>query len=251
MTFLMYIRYSFHDYTIQTYGRLWDSKAWRASCQKKYGMVDGIIAILGFLFRNRQSEFRRLTTSTAERPAGLSFHTFRTSYCDTSRSPTSTMATQFSTIIGRYAVKAGRSTVPRARPNLSSTFPAAIATHFLMNSARLVPSRNFASDDGSHSDFAPQRKQVKNDIDEAVEMIKEHVKEHPVMLYMKGSPNMPMCGFSSRVVQVLKGTGVDFSSVNVLDYPSIREGVKKFSEWPTIPQLYVNGEFIGGSCSCN
>lgn len=161
------------------------------------------------------------------------------------------MATQFSTIIGRYAVKAGRSTVPRARPNLSSTFPAAIATHFLMNSARLVPSRNFASDDGSHSDFAPQRKQVKNDIDEAVEMIKEHVKEHPVMLYMKGSPNMPMCGFSSRVVQVLKGTGVDFSSVNVLDYPSIREGVKKFSEWPTIPQLYVNGEFIGGSCSCN
>ncbi|KAL3910321.1 MAG: hypothetical protein SGILL_007737 [Bacillariaceae sp.] len=55
-----------------------------------------------------------------------------------------------------------------------------------------------------------------------------------------------MCGFSARVVQVLQNEGVDFSSVNVLDYPDIREGVKKFSEWPTIPQLYVKGEFIGG-----
>jgi monothiol glutaredoxin len=55
-----------------------------------------------------------------------------------------------------------------------------------------------------------------------------------------------MCGFSARVVQILKAEGVDFASVNVLDYPSIREGVKKFSDWPTIPQLYVDGEFIGG-----
>ena len=57
---------------------------------------------------------------------------------------------------------------------------------------------------------------------------------------------MPMCGFSATVVQILQAEGVDFSSVNVLDYPDIREGVKKYSEWPTIPQLYVNGEFIGG-----
>lgn len=57
---------------------------------------------------------------------------------------------------------------------------------------------------------------------------------------------MPMCGFSAKVVQILQTEGVDFSSVNVLDYPDIREGVKKFSEWPTIPQLYVDGEFIGG-----
>jgi len=57
---------------------------------------------------------------------------------------------------------------------------------------------------------------------------------------------MPMCGFSATVVKVLQDQGADFSSVNVLDYPSIRDGVKKFSEWPTIPQLYVNGEFIGG-----
>ena len=57
---------------------------------------------------------------------------------------------------------------------------------------------------------------------------------------------MPMCGFSARVVKILQQEGVDFSSVNVLDYPTIREGVKKYSDWPTIPQLYVNGEFIGG-----
>mmetsp|Transcript_3332 Transcript_3332/g.6964 ORF Transcript_3332/g.6964 Transcript_3332/m.6964 type:complete len:188 (+) Transcript_3332:71-634(+) len=112
------------------------------------------------------------------------------------------------------------------------------------------PNRNttirYFSDSGSHSDFAPQRKPVKDDDDEAVKMIEQHVKEHDVMLYMKGSPNMPMCGFSARVVQVLKSTGVDFSSVNVLDYPSIREGVKQYSDWPTIPQLYVKGEFVGG-----
>eukprot|EP00548_Thalassiothrix_antarctica_P004113 CAMPEP_0194145690 /NCGR_PEP_ID=MMETSP0152-20130528/18406_1 /TAXON_ID=1049557 /ORGANISM="Thalassiothrix antarctica, Strain L6-D1" /LENGTH=84 /DNA_ID=CAMNT_0038845993 /DNA_START=325 /DNA_END=579 /DNA_ORIENTATION=+ len=57
---------------------------------------------------------------------------------------------------------------------------------------------------------------------------------------------MPQCGFSARVVQALQSEGVDFASVNVLDYPQIREGVKKFSQWPTIPQLYINGEFIGG-----
>lgn len=102
----------------------------------------------------------------------------------------------------------------------------------------------FSSD--SHDDFAPQRKVVQGDSDEALKMIREHVDSNPVMLYMKGSPNMPMCGFSATVVQVLQAEGVDFASVNVLDYPSIREGVKKFSEWPTIPQLYVNGEFIGG-----
>lgn len=101
----------------------------------------------------------------------------------------------------------------------------------------------FSSD--SHDDFAPKRAEVKGD-DEALRMIKDHVESNPVMLYMKGNPSLPMCGFSARVVGILQEEGVDFSSVNVLDYPSIREGVKKFSEWPTIPQLYVNGEFIGG-----
>lgn len=108
---------------------------------------------------------------------------------------------------------------------------------------RRVPRAFFS--DGSHSDFAPQRKVVEGE-DEALKIIKEHVESNPIMLYMKGNPSMPMCGFSARVVQTLQNEGVDFSSVNVLDYPDIREGVKKFADWPTIPQLYVNGEFIGG-----
>ena len=77
-------------------------------------------------------------------------------------------------------------------------------------------------------------------------MIAQHIKDNLIMLYMKGTPSMPMCGFSAKVVQTLQSEGVDFSSVNVLDYPTLREGIKHFSEWPTIPQLYVNGEFIGG-----
>jgi len=77
-------------------------------------------------------------------------------------------------------------------------------------------------------------------------MIDSHVKSNNIMLYMKGSPSQPLCGFSNTVVQILKTTGCDFASVNILDYPDVREGVKKYSQWPTIPQLYVNGEFIGG-----
>ena len=89
--------------------------------------------------------------------------------------------------------------------------------------------RSFSDDrSSSHDDFAPKRKVVEGE-DEALKMIREHVTSNPIMLYMKGTPTMPMCGFSARVVQTLKEEGVDFSSVNVLDYPDIREGVKKFS----------------------
>jgi monothiol glutaredoxin len=104
---------------------------------------------------------------------------------------------------------------------------------------------SFSSSSSSHDDFAPKRKTVSGE-DEAMDLIKQHVQENKVMLYMKGNPSMPMCGFSARVVQVLKSEGVDFASVNVLDYPAIREGIKKYSDWPTIPQLYVDGEFVGG-----
>jgi len=85
----------------------------------------------------------------------------------------------------------------------------------------------FASD--SHDDFAPQKKKAVDGEDEALAMIKEHVTANKVMLYMKGNPSMPMCGFSARVVEALQKEGMDFSSVNVLDYPAIREGIKKFS----------------------
>ncbi|MBL8397742.1 MAG: Grx4 family monothiol glutaredoxin [Candidatus Accumulibacter sp.] len=79
------------------------------------------------------------------------------------------------------------------------------------------------------------------------QVIKEQVTSHPVALYMKGTPQFPQCGFSATAVQILKACGItDFLSVNVLENPEIREGIKTFANWPTIPQLYVRGEFIGG-----
>jgi len=78
--------------------------------------------------------------------------------------------------------------------------------------------------------------------------IKEQVTGNKVVLYMKGSPDFPQCGFSARAVQVLRACGVDeFFSVDVLQDPDIRQGIKDYANWPTIPQLYVNGEFVGGS----
>ena len=81
----------------------------------------------------------------------------------------------------------------------------------------------------------------------AQETIQQQVAGHPVVLYMKGSPQMPMCGFSATATQILKlcGAGEVFT-VDVLQDPEIREGIKQFANWPTIPQLYVNGEFVGG-----
>ena len=78
--------------------------------------------------------------------------------------------------------------------------------------------------------------------------IDQIVKGHKVVLFMKGTAQFPMCGFSGRAVQVLKACGVDeLTTVNVLEDEEIRQGIKEYANWPTIPQLYVNGEFVGGS----
>jgi monothiol glutaredoxin len=78
--------------------------------------------------------------------------------------------------------------------------------------------------------------------------IDQLVKEHRVVLFMKGTAQFPMCGFSGRAIQVLKACGVDdLTTVNVLEDEGIRQGIKQYANWPTIPQLYVNGEFVGGS----
>ena len=85
---------------------------------------------------------------------------------------------------------------------------------------------------------------------DAQQRIEELVKSNEVLLFMKGSASFPMCGFSGRAVQLLKASGVDtktMTTVNVLDDADIRQGIKEYSNWPTIPQLYVKGEFIGGS----
>ncbi len=82
------------------------------------------------------------------------------------------------------------------------------------------------------------------------EKIESQIKDNKVILYMKGNREMPQCGFSSRVVQILDSYDIMYETVDVLEDPEIREGIKDYSNWPTIPQLYVNGEFIGGCDIC-
>jgi monothiol glutaredoxin len=76
--------------------------------------------------------------------------------------------------------------------------------------------------------------------------IQAQIEANPVMLFMKGTPMFPQCGFSARVIQILKHENIPFKTANVLEDPELRDGIKAFSNWPTIPQLYIKGEFIGG-----
>jgi monothiol glutaredoxin len=85
-----------------------------------------------------------------------------------------------------------------------------------------------------------------NSMTDAHQVIDNEVKSNDVVLFMKGTPQFPMCGFSSQVVQILTYLGVPYKGVNVLEDETIRQGIKAYSNWPTIPQLYVKGEFIGG-----
>ena len=85
-------------------------------------------------------------------------------------------------------------------------------------------------------------------MNDAEQRIEDLVKNNRVVLFMKGNAQFPMCGFSGRAIQILKACGVqDLKTVNVLEDDGIRQGIKSYSNWPTIPQLYVNGEFVGGS----
>lgn len=79
------------------------------------------------------------------------------------------------------------------------------------------------------------------------ETIQQQVNEHPILLYMKGNAELPMCGFSARAVNILKSYHVPFMTIDILQDDALRQGIKVFSNWPTIPQLYIKGEFIGGS----
>ena len=76
--------------------------------------------------------------------------------------------------------------------------------------------------------------------------IQKEITDNPIVLFMKGTPTFPQCGFSGKVVYLLQQNGVDFKAINVLEDDNIRQGIKDYANWPTIPQLYVNGEFIGG-----
>lgn len=76
--------------------------------------------------------------------------------------------------------------------------------------------------------------------------IEETVKANPIVIYVKGSPQMPMCGFSKAVMDIFERLGVQYKTVDVLSDPDVREGIKTFTQWPTIPQVFIKGEFVGG-----
>jgi monothiol glutaredoxin len=79
-----------------------------------------------------------------------------------------------------------------------------------------------------------------------LERIRREIHEHPILIYMKGSATFPQCGFSAATVRIFESLGVPFETRDVLSEPGLREGIKRFSDWPTIPQVYVGGEFVGG-----
>ena len=78
------------------------------------------------------------------------------------------------------------------------------------------------------------------------QQIEKDIKDNKVMLYMKGTPDSPQCGFSSQVANILKSYKIPFGAKNVLENPELRQGIKDYSDWPTIPQIFINGEFVGG-----
>ncbi len=82
--------------------------------------------------------------------------------------------------------------------------------------------------------------------DNVLASIDEHVKKNNVVLYMKGTPNFPQCGFSAHTIEILRSYGYPFETVDVLADPAVRDGIKQYSNWPTIPQVYINGKFVGG-----
>lgn len=81
---------------------------------------------------------------------------------------------------------------------------------------------------------------------DVMEKIKQQVEGAPIVLYMKGSPQFPMCGFSAQVVEILKAVGAQYDSYNVLENPDLRQNLPSYANWPTFPQLYINGELVGG-----
>eukprot|EP00189_Rhodosorus_marinus_P012399 CAMPEP_0184746008 /NCGR_PEP_ID=MMETSP0315-20130426/8602_1 /TAXON_ID=101924 /ORGANISM="Rhodosorus marinus, Strain UTEX LB 2760" /LENGTH=166 /DNA_ID=CAMNT_0027218391 /DNA_START=324 /DNA_END=824 /DNA_ORIENTATION=- len=114
-----------------------------------------------------------------------------------------------------------------------------------------VEGRRFSSgqvdnEEESDADFQPQMKKSASPQDDISKEIDKIVKETPVVLFMKGLPSAPQCGFSYKTVQILNTLGSEYRAFNVLSSNELREGIKKYSQWPTIPQLFVKGEFVGG-----
>ncbi|CAL9220985.1 Glutaredoxin [Arabidopsis thaliana x Arabidopsis arenosa] len=103
------------------------------------------------------------------------------------------------------------------------------------------------SDSDTHDDFKPTQKVSSGSTDSLKDIVENDVKDNPVMIYMKGVPESPQCGFSSLAVRVLQQYNVPISSRNILEDQELKNAVKSFSHWPTFPQIFIKGEFIGGS----
>eukprot|EP00898_Chlorokybus_atmophyticus_P000487 jgi/Chlat1/1439/Chrsp12S01999 len=103
-----------------------------------------------------------------------------------------------------------------------------------------------AEDVDTHDDFKPTYK-APSEAKSVHDTIDDDIKTNPVMVYMKGVPDAPQCGFSNLVCRILDAYGAEYSSRNVLEDPDLRTGIKSFSKWPTVPQVFINGEFVGGS----
>lgn len=102
------------------------------------------------------------------------------------------------------------------------------------------------ADDDTHDDFKPKVKQTSSD-ENVQDMIARDVAEHSVFIYMKGHPTAPMCGFSNMACRILDAYDVEYGSRDVLSDPVLREGIKAYTSWPTIPQIFIQGDFVGGS----
>ena len=116
---------------------------------------------------------------------------------------------------------------------------------FILTAVSLLRGYSNTSDEGTHDDFKPQ---YKGEAPSSVaELVEKDVKGHDVFIYMKGIPEAPMCGFSNMACRILDAYDVEYGSRNVLEDPELREGIKKVTHWPTIPQIFIKGEFVGGS----
>ncbi|OMP00147.1 Glutaredoxin [Corchorus olitorius] len=130
-----------------------------------------------------------------------------------------------------------------------ASFPAARSSRNVLGSVYqngLKYSTTVPSDPDTHEDFKPTNK-VQGSAASLKDVVEQDVKENPVMIYMKGVPDFPQCGFSSLAVRVLKHYNAPISARNILEDPELKSAVKAFSHWPTFPQIFIKGEFIGGS----
>jgi len=133
---------------------------------------------------------------------------------------------------------------------LSSSSPSSLSIYSSYRSFSTPVTANQTSVDETeetHDDFKTKRKVVSDPTEAAKAIIQQDVTSNPVFLYMKGNPSSPRCGFSANVVRILQHYRIPFSSRDVLEDEALRAAVKQYSDWPTLPQLYVKGEFIGGS----